>query len=182
MAAVPALDPNDMGVCRFIADTGCGYKLAGKDRVKRANAENYIRNPNRGVILQTAGGDVLCNKCIYVQRDAFPEGEFNALVLNQTPSVVSVGQRCLEMGYSFHWLPCSKEPYFEAPDGAIIPVVVYGSVPHLERLKAVNPAVPAELGEEDTAAPRGSQPEGQNNHNRDGEGAEPIVGDGDEWF
>ena len=55
MAAVPALDPNDMGVCRFIADTGCGYNLVGKDRVKRANAENYIRNLNRGVVLQTAG-------------------------------------------------------------------------------------------------------------------------------
>ena len=47
MAAVPALDPNDMGVCRFIADTGCGYNLVGKDRVKRANAENCIRNLNR---------------------------------------------------------------------------------------------------------------------------------------
>ena len=55
MAAVPALDPNDMGVRRFIADTGCGYNLVGKDRVKRANAENCIRNLNRGVILQTAG-------------------------------------------------------------------------------------------------------------------------------
>ena len=44
MAAAPAIDPNDMGVCRFIADTVCGYNLVGKDRVKRANAEAYIRN------------------------------------------------------------------------------------------------------------------------------------------
>ena len=42
MAAAPALDPNDMGVRRFIADTGCGYNLVGKDRVKRANADDYI--------------------------------------------------------------------------------------------------------------------------------------------
>ena len=44
MAAVPAIDPNDMGVRRFIADTGCGYNLVGKGRVKRANAEDYIRS------------------------------------------------------------------------------------------------------------------------------------------
>ena len=56
MAAAPALDPNDMGVCRFIADTGCGYNLVGKDRVKRANADSYIRNLNRGVVLHTAAG------------------------------------------------------------------------------------------------------------------------------
>ena len=64
MAAAPALDPNDMSVCRFIADTGCGYNLVGKDRVKRANAEAYIRNLDKGVMLQTAGGDVLCRRCI----------------------------------------------------------------------------------------------------------------------
>ena len=108
MAAAPALDPNDMGVCRFIADTGCVYNLVGKDRVERANADTYIRNLDKGDMLQTAGGDVLCKRCIDVQCDAFPEWEFNALVLNQTPSAVSIGQRCFEMRYSFYWLPCSK--------------------------------------------------------------------------
>ena len=35
---------------------------------------------------------------------------------------------------------------------------MYGNVPYLERLKAVDPAVPAEQGEEATATPYGSQP------------------------
>ena len=64
------------------------------------------------------------------------------------------------MRCSFYWPPCSKEPYFVAPGGAVIPLVLYGNVPHLERLKAEGPAVPAEHGEEAKATPDGSQPEG----------------------
>ena len=64
------------------------------------------------------------------------------------------------MGHSFYWPPCSKEPYFVAPDGTVIPLVVYGNVPYLERLKADGPAVPAEQGDEAMATPYGSQPKG----------------------
>ncbi len=96
--------------------------------------------------------------------------------------MVSIGQRCREMGYSFHWLPYSSEPYFEASDGTIIPLVVYGNVPYLERLKVADPAVPAERGEEDAASPQGSQPTGRHPQEGSHMGEQPNVGDGDEWL
>ena len=180
LAAAPALDPQVMGVRRFIADTGCGYNLIGADCIKCAGAEDHVQRLPHNVTLNTAGGNVGCNRCVDIQCDTFPEGEFNALVLEHTPSVVSIGQRCREMGYAFHWHSCSNEPYFEAPDGTIIPLVVYGNVPYLEKLTTTDPAVPAELGAEDVACPTGSLPEGEHPTEGEAEGEPPLVGDGDD--
>ena len=59
---------------------------------------------------------------------------------------------------------------------------MYGDVPYLERLKAVDPAVPAEQGEEVTAALLGSQPKGDDDRNTSDEGEQPPVGDGNDWL
>ncbi len=98
LAAVPTLDPNAMGLRRFIADTGCGYNLVGRDKVKRAKGDDLVQTLDDGVPLLVAGGDVLCKKHVDAQCDVFPEGEFNALVLEKTPNVILSGQRCREWG------------------------------------------------------------------------------------
>eukprot|EP00975_Prorocentrum_lima_P064601 12898471-Prorocentrum_lima.AAC.1 len=43
------------------------------------------------------------------------EGECDALRLPQTPSVNTVGERCMDHGYSFHWPVWSQHPYLESP-------------------------------------------------------------------
>ena len=48
----------------------------------------------------------------------------------ETPSVLSVGERCLDHGYSFHWL-AGKRPYLLLPDGRRINLHVDGKIPYL---------------------------------------------------
>ena len=63
------------------------------------------------------------------------------LVLADNPAVLSLGKRCLEEGYSFHW-PAGEQPTFVGPDGKHIPLIVLHSVPYVQTLV---PAVAAPL-------------------------------------
>ena len=51
-------------------------------------------------------------------------------VLESTPPVLSVGKRCMDMGYSFVWLQ-GKNPYFMCPDGKIVELRVRDNIPYL---------------------------------------------------
>lgn len=51
-----------------------------------------------------------------------------ANVLTDTPSVLSIGKRCMEQGYSFV-RPRGKEPYLIEHVGKVIPVTVRECIP-----------------------------------------------------
>ena len=51
-------------------------------------------------------------------------------VLDKTPSVLSVGMRCLKDGYDFVWRARSR-PYFRLPDGSRIKLEVKDNVPFI---------------------------------------------------
>ncbi len=57
------------------------------------------------MLLHTAGGLVTCNERMRIACDSLSEGSFDALVLDDTPEVMPIGQRCMEYGYSFYWPP-----------------------------------------------------------------------------
>ena len=45
-------------------------------------------------------------------------------VLDETPTVLSIGRRCMKMGYAFHWMP-GKLPFMVTPkQGDDIPYLV----------------------------------------------------------
>ena len=48
--------------------------------------------------------------------------------MEQTPAVLSVGRRCMQEGYAFHWLP-RKPPYFLKPNGEKILCEAHAYVP-----------------------------------------------------
>ena len=54
----------------------------------------------------------------------------SAVVLENTPNVLSVGLRCMEYGYSFHW-PSGQVPYLITPDGFQVDCEVENDVPTL---------------------------------------------------
>ena len=56
--------------------------------------------------------------------------DINPYVLDDSPAVVSVGQRCIDAGWSFHW-PAYSRPYFKKPDGTKVKLEVDDYVPHL---------------------------------------------------
>jgi hypothetical protein len=65
------------------------------------------------------------------------------MCLSHTPSVPSVGERCMTMGYAFFWPPYSEHPFFVEPDGSRVTMDVDGNIPYLAGTK-LEDACPAE--------------------------------------
>ena len=59
------------------------------------------------------------------------DGDFHPLVLPDSPSVLSVGIRCMEENYEFHWERGSAHPYFISPKGKKIVCHVDQYVPYV---------------------------------------------------
>ena len=53
-----------------------------------------------------------------------------AHVLESTPSIISVGKRCMDMGYSFAWTAGCK-PTLTCPSGRTVTLDVINNVPYL---------------------------------------------------
>ena len=53
------------------------------------------------------------------------------LCCKNTPSVISIGKRCLEMGYAFYWPPYSENPFIVKPDGTHVVMTVENNIPYL---------------------------------------------------
>ena len=87
----------DFGIRRWLADTGCGYDLLETSMVAELGGQSLIRlrDPK---YLQTANGVTSLHHemTMRVRRlDEFAE----ILRVKNTPSVISIGKRCVEMGY-----------------------------------------------------------------------------------
>ena len=61
----------------------------------------------------TPGGDVVVDSSIVLQSKAL--GKIQAMVVEDSPNLVSVGRRCMLQGYGFYWPPF-KHPYLISPD------------------------------------------------------------------
>ena len=77
------------------------------------------------------------------------------LLLDSTPAVLSVGLRCMELGYNFHW-PNKKNPYFILPSGKRFTMQVDRNVPYLCRCDA--PACVCTIGGVRKSVPTEVQP------------------------
>ena len=52
------------------------------------------------------------------------------LVLPDTPDVLSIGRRCMHMGYGFYWHP-GRNPYLVTPEGNVVPLLVRKDIPYM---------------------------------------------------
>ena len=126
MGAKPALaskrfSPN----CSWIIDTG-----SGTDLFTRANCPEYaIYNSNDPVMLMTANGPSDSSK--QANMAAGDLGNTDPYLLPQTPSVLSVGLKCMNQGYDFIWYAKDK-PFFVKPDGTKIYLKVRDYVPYYD--------------------------------------------------
>ena len=55
-------------------------------------------------------------------------------ILDQTPAVLSVGLRCMQFGYSFHWFGY-KQPFLVTPEKKVFLLEVLGDVPYISHLQ-----------------------------------------------
>ena len=119
-----------LGSMRFIIDTGCGFNLIAARYVEDAHAMGKIKRLPNPIALNTAGGLSKALGTVSVACPQMPGGSFECLVMPETPSVISVGERCLDHGYSFHW-PAGKTPYLLLPNGRRVNLIVDGKIPYL---------------------------------------------------
>ncbi len=75
--------------------------------------------------------------------------EFNEVaepyILDSTPDVLSIGRRCVEDGYAFHWEPYSLAPTMITADGTVVTLISRDCCPYLDDPEPnyVNPPVVA---------------------------------------
>jgi hypothetical protein len=121
-----AVKKTELGPPRWLADTGSGWDL-----VSKADCHPSVKpfKSDEIVGLSTANGDIEVGKKVQLQVSKIREN-VEPLLLSNTPPVLSVGRRCMLLGYSFIW-PKGKAPYFICPGGKKITLEVENFTPWL---------------------------------------------------
>ncbi len=112
---------------KWLIDTGCGHDLLSRKDMLALRAKPCRVSP---LTFETAGGLVTTDIGASVWINEFEEDLRSHILHTDTPAVLSVGARCVEMGCSFIWLP-RQNPYFVNPDGLIIRLEVHHNIPYL---------------------------------------------------
>ena len=105
----------------WILDTG-----AGNDLCPSTQPGQRFQGPP--VMLETANGLVPTTERSTVALNSLNENA-DCLVLKSTVHALSLGRRCAEHGYQFHWEPWANEPTLIRPDGVRVPIKVENYVP-----------------------------------------------------
>jgi len=81
---------------RFILDSGSGHDLISARKAERMNLKKRICDP---IMFHTANGSTATQTEAEIDLGTF-DVISQAYVLDDTPSVMSLGKRCMEEGYS----------------------------------------------------------------------------------
>ena len=101
---------------KFQMDTGCGHDLMSQRKVEKHGVETLVSE--EAISFQIANG--------VTNTDLIS----NFHVLDDTPSVLSLGKRCMKQGYGFVWPP-GENPFMINPDGKRISLFVNGDIPYV---------------------------------------------------
>ncbi|MCP4192561.1 MAG: hypothetical protein GY768_18255, partial [Planctomycetaceae bacterium] len=100
----------------WLIDSECGQDLLARKDVRRIQASPCAKTPLQ---FATAGGFVTTGSGASVWLAELQEMAIPYVLDTETPAVLSMGMRCMEMGYSFIWL-AGQNPYFINPDWMIV--------------------------------------------------------------
>ena len=82
------------------------------------------------IVFHTANGSTATNKEAEIDLGTF-DMTSQAYVLDDTPSVMSLGKRCMEEGYSFVW-PSGKMPFMITKFGSRIDLTMHDNIPYID--------------------------------------------------
>jgi len=111
----------------WLADTGASVDAIDQKYLSQAGRKTAVQMSNP-VLYETAASTVTVNASVPLQSKAI--GDIDAVLLSNTPAVISVGKRCMEMGYGFHWEPY-QAPTITHPDGTKVQCVVENNCPYV---------------------------------------------------
>ena len=102
-------------------------------------------------------GEVTACDVVNMQTEGIRE-HIQPYHLENSPDVLTVGRRCLEHGYGFHWNPFSTRPYYVTPDGDLVEHEVLDYVPYLPDEGNAQNAPVIESGMVAASKPKKTQP------------------------
>ena len=82
------------------------------------------------IMFHTANGSTATQTEAEIDLGTFDEIS-QAYVLDDTPSVMSLGKRCMEEGYSFVW-PSGKMPFMITKSGERIDPTIHDNIPYID--------------------------------------------------
>ena len=112
---------------RFILDSGSGHDLISARKAERMNLKKRTCDP---IMFHTANGSTATQTEAEIDLGAF-DMTSQAYVLDDTPSVMSLGKRCMEEGYSFVW-PSGKMPFMITKNGERIDLTIHDNIPYID--------------------------------------------------
>ena len=92
----------------WLVDTGCGYDIVSKREVSKL--KRFISKATCGITFHTANGATRTEDVANIYVKELDENITLHIPDNTTPAL-TVGCRCLEMGYTCVW-PAGQNPYF----------------------------------------------------------------------
>jgi hypothetical protein len=144
--AAPARKKNKDGKLPslIMADTGSPNDLIGRSDVPKGCKIIQLDDDDR-VELNTAGGTIFVTSSTEIPCTVLNE-IIEPLVLDDSPTVLSIGKRVVHHGYDFVWRHGSK-PYFKLQNGTKIRMEIVDDVPYIrtrakQRLHSAAIAVP----------------------------------------
>lgn len=112
---------------KFIMDSGSGHDLISKRKAERMGLDTVTCDP---VTFHTAIGITVAQHEVEIDLGTI-KSKVNAHVLDDTPSVFSMGMRCTQDGYySFVW-PARGEPFMIDQKGMRINMIVRDLIPYI---------------------------------------------------
>ena len=112
---------------RFILDSGSGHDLISARKAERMNLKQRTYDP---IMFHTANGSTTTQTEAEIDLGTF-DVTSHAYVLDDTPSVMSLGKRCMGEGYSFVW-PSGKMPFMITKDGERIDLTIHDNIPYVD--------------------------------------------------
>ena len=112
---------------KFIMDTGCGYDLISHRKARELDLD--VHEGNDRMVFLTANGITETREVAKCSLDSFQE-EAKPFILEQTPAVLSVGMRCMKLGYTFVWPP-NDQPFMINQSGKRISLHSKDDIPYL---------------------------------------------------
>ena len=100
----------------WLVDTGRGYDLVSKRET--GMIKRFVNKAKVPITFHTANGPTRTENIANIHVRELYEN-ITPDVLENTPPVLTLGYRCMELGCTFIW-PTAQEPYFIRPDGMII--------------------------------------------------------------
>ena len=113
---------------KWFGDTGASWHMIGRKYLSKAQIKNAIAT-NRMVKLATANGTISTNLRVPLKTDVISD-QVNPLLIDECPPILSIGQLCMETGYSFYW-PAGKKPFLVNRKGKRIEFKIEDNCPYL---------------------------------------------------